>query len=300
MKKHILLLSLALSLIFLFTNCNNKELKRLQALNDSIMAVGYQKDTTVMEFVRAFNEIQSNLDSIKLKENIISQSTSHSGELQTNAKDQINSDVNAIYNMLKKNRQLLDDMRAKLKNTESKNKEQIAELTRMIDNINKQLEQKNAEIATLKADLERANIKVQDMNIEMSELSKNISAMEEESAAKDRALTEKEEQINTAYYIIGTTDELKEMGIITRKGGFLGMGKKTELNKNFNASLFTKVNVHNLTELPIYKNNVAILTVHPSNSYEIVREEKKAIEKIQIRDAKDFWSTSKYLVIVAE
>ena len=85
-------------------SCNKmkEENARLKAKNDSLLALGFQKDTTVMEFVRAFNEIQSNLDSIKMKENIISQNTKGGTEVQSSAREQITGDINSIYQLLEK------------------------------------------------------------------------------------------------------------------------------------------------------------------------------------------------------
>ena len=102
MKKLLLLMLIPAMLMTVSCNKMKEENARLKAKNDSLLALGFQKDTTVMEFVRAFNEIQSNLDSIKMKENIISQNTKGGTEVQTSAREQITGDINAIYQMLAK------------------------------------------------------------------------------------------------------------------------------------------------------------------------------------------------------
>lgn len=301
--KNLFFTLLAFTLLFSMA-CSNKndEIARLKAKNDSLLSLGFQKDTTVMEFVKTFNEIQANLDSIKTKEHIISQNTS-GGELKTNAKDQVAGDINAIYTMLEKNRALVADLKSKLKKTESKlahSNENIAQLQKMIENMTSLVETKNAEIAELKSQLSKMNIQVHDMGGQISNLNQTVTDLNTQNEAKQKDLETKNATLNTAYYIIGTTKELKEKKIISKEGGFIGMGKTKTLNPDFDKSSFTKVDITNLTEIPIYKKNVKILSAHPAGSYKLSSEGKKSVDKLEILNFSDFWSTSKYLVIVAD
>ncbi|MGB4654955.1 MAG: coiled-coil domain-containing protein [Bacteroidales bacterium] len=304
MKKYFALFAIV-SLLLMLNGCGKsakKEVERLQHVNDSLLAVGVQKDTTLLSYIKTFNEIQSNLDSIKMVENIITQTTINGGEINKSVKDRINSDINVIYDMLKKNREMVADLKKRINQKDSriqKDEAQIVELQKMIDNLTNQIETKNAEINDLKDQLGRMNIQIQDLNREVSDLSKSISDLSEQNAMNEQIIREKEESINTAYYIIGTRQELRDMGVIKRTGGFLGMGRSNALNENFNVSMFTKVNITNLEEIPIYKSDIEILTYHPSESFEIVKK-NKAIDKIQIVDYNTFWSASKYLVIVTK
>lgn len=286
-------------------SCNKmkEENARLKAKNDSLLALGFQKDTTVMEFVKAFNEIQSNLDSIKMKENIISQNTSGGSEVQTSAREQITGDINAIYLMLQKNRDLVTTLRAKLKNSESGlagANIKIADLEKMIDNLTKNIEEKDAEIAELKDQLGKMNIKVQDLGNQVTNLSTNVEDLSAENKAKQQAIEEKTAALNTAYYVIGTTKELKEKKIIDKSGGFIGIGRAKTVTKDFDKTYFTKVDITNLTELPIYKKHATLLSNHPAGSYKFEGAEKKSVDKLVILNYTDFWSNSKFLVIVAD
>ena len=121
MKKLLLFMLIPAMLMTVSCNKMKEENARLKAKNDSLLALGYQKDTTVMEFVRAFNEIQSNLDSIKMKENIIGQSTKGGTEVQASAREQITGDINAIYQMLQKNRATVASLKKKHKTSNTKN-----------------------------------------------------------------------------------------------------------------------------------------------------------------------------------
>jgi hypothetical protein len=296
MKKLLLLLMIPTLLFTASCNQMKEENARLKAKNDSLLALGFQKDTTVMEFVRAFNEIQSNLDSIKLKENMISQNTSGGTEVQTSAREQITGDINAIYLMLQKNRNMVASLKAKLKNSESGLKEaniRITELETMIDNLTKSIESKDAEIGALKEQLSKLNIKVQDLGTQVT----NLSA---DNTAKQQAIEEKTEMLNTAYYVVGTTKELKEKKIIDKSGGFIGIGREKTVTSDFDKTYFTKTDVTTLTEIPINKKKAVLLTNHPTGSYKFEGTGKKSVDKLVILNYNDFWSRSKYLVIVAD
>ena len=280
-------------------SCNKmkEENARLQAKNDSLLALGYQKDTTVMEFVRAFNEIQSNLDSIKMKENIISQNTKGGTEVQSSAREQITGDINAIYQLLEKNRAQVASLRKQLKGSNAK----VAELEAMITNLEKSIAEKDAEIADLKDQLGKLNIKVADLGNQVTNLNANVDNLSAENKAKQQALDEKTAAMNTAYYVIGTTKELKDKKVIDKTGGFIGIGRSKTVTADFDKTNFTKTDITTLTELPINKKKAVLLSNHPTGSYKLVSTaDKKLVEKLVILNYTDFWSRSKYLVITAD
>ena len=67
---------------------------------------------------------------------------------------------------------------------------------------------------------------------------------------------------------------------------------------DFNKTYFTEVKISELTEIPLGVKKADIVTLHPSDSYELIGE--NPIEKIVIKDAVKFWETSKYLVVVVK
>lgn len=303
MKKLLFLLLIPAMLMTVSCNKMKEENARLQAKNDSLLALGFQKDTTVMEFVRAFNEIQSNLDSIKMKENIISQNTSGGTEVQTSAREQITGDINAIYQMLQKNREMVTSLKAKLKKSEAGLKGaniKIAELETMIDNLTKSINEKDAEIADLKEQLGKLNIKVQDLGNQVTDLNTNVNNLSAENQAKQQALDEKTAALNTAYYVVGTKKELTEKKIIDKTGGFIGLGRTKTLAADFDKTYFTKADITTLTEIAINKKKANLLTNHPAGSYKFEGADKKSVDKLVILNYTDFWSRSKYLVIIVD
>ena len=110
---------------------------------------------------------------------------------------------------------------------------------------------------------------------------------------------DQEDELNTAYYCYGSAKELKEQGVISKKGGFIGIGKTAKLSDNFNKEYFTKVDVSIINHIDIISKKVKVVTNHPSESYKI-EGENGSVEKLVILDSDAFWSASKYLVMVVE
>jgi chromosome segregation ATPase len=285
MKKLILFFALALYLV----SCNNKE-KEPNPLADSLANVNKQlanqlvtKDSTMMLFMSSFNEIQDNLDSIKTKEKLIINSSR--GEDAVNKKDQIKADIQAIYSMMAKSRGNLAYLSSKLK-AAVKEKLQadstIAEMQKMVEKLNQQLTEKDGEIAALKAELEK-------LKIDYSTLTANFKSKEEESNLRQA-------ELNTAYYLVATEKELTEKGIIAKSGGFIGLGKSTKVVNNFRRDNFTKIDITSTSSISIQAKKAEILTIHPEGSFSMDGD-KNSVNQITISNAKNFWSSSKYLVI---
>jgi len=280
-----LVIALFLSLTALnITSCGSGE-KEPNPLADSLANINSElggklseKEIALQEFVTTFNEIQSNLNEIKAKEKIVTTSTK-GGDVK-NKEDQIKEDIQTIYDLMGKNKSRINSLSKKLKASHI----QMKGLEEMIANLEAQLESKDNEITELKAMVEA-------LNIELS----NINTNYEEAAQEVEVKTEK---LNTAYYAFGTAKELKEKGITSKEGGFIGLGKSTKVKDDFNKEYFTKIDVTKVTSITIGAKKAKVLSSHPSGAYKLVGE--KSVEKIEILNAEEFWGASKYLVIVID
>jgi archaellum component FlaC len=270
---------------FLVSNCSKGGDDSENSIKDGIENVTgnlngklNEKDAAIQELVSSFNEIQENLNAIKEKEKIISKVTSD-GDVKSK-EDQIKEDIQSIYDLMGKNKDRIGSLSKKLKNSKLK----IEGLEKMIENMQATLSLKDSEIEELKT-------KIEGLNVELSSLTTNYKAVENES-------NQKTEIINTAFYAIGTSKELKAKNVITKEGGIIGLGKTTKLSSDFNKEYFTKINIEKTTSINLGAKKIKILTTHPSNSYKLIGE--KPIEKLEINNTKEFWSASKYLVIILD
>ena len=288
-----IIFALVIPVMMLAAGCNQtkEEIAMLKAKNDSLVSVSQVKDSTVADFVSAFNDIQANLDSIKMKEKIISKATEGNSEIKRKTRNQINSDINLIYKLQRDNRAMIASLRTKLKNAGA----QTVEMERMIDNLNKQVEEKDMQIAQLKDDLTKLNVQVTDLSAKVVDLNANVDNLSTLNKEKEQVIAEKTSELNTAYYVMGTTKDLKEKKIVTKEGGFIGLGRTKELIPEIDKKSLTKVDITNLSVIPIMKNKVAILTSHPKDSYRLTG--KNQADSLVITNQKEFWSLSKVLVL---
>lgn len=267
-----------------FTNCKDSGDKTnpladsLKNVNGELSGQLNEKSAALQEFIESFNEIQENLNAIKEKEKIVANASSK-GDVK-NKSNQIKEDIQAIYDLMAKNKNRISSLSEKLKQSNLK----LAGMEKMIENLQNTITLKDEEIAELKNRMEG-------LNIELANLNTNYKAVESESALKT-------DMLNTAYYTIGTKKELEEKKITTKEGGFIGLGKSTKVTDDFNKEYFTKINIEQTTSINIGAKRVKLLSNHPKNSYKLVGE--KPVEKIEILNAKEFWDASKYLVIVIE
>lgn len=277
MKTNLILISLLIVTLF---SCKNDEYeKRISDMQQDSLATSSEllsREEEIINFIGSLNEIEENLSQIKERERLITSGINLNSEVTPSMKDQIISDISLIDNLLQENKQKMANLNSRLKKSNIK----ITELEKMIERLTNQMQEKDAQIADLQTRLSQAN--------------EQIKILFDEYNNRLEELGNKEDIINTAYYCFGTSKELIKNGVLTKDGGFIGLGKTQKLADDFNKKYFTQVDISLTTQIDIVSKKAKIVTTHPSSSYEL------APDKLTIKDSKEFWSASKYLVIVVE
>lgn len=276
-----------LATVLLFGGACNNDLKdknkQLSDEDSTLTVKTHSQDSSIMAYVRAFNDIQDNLDSIKTKAKILS---SASGE-NLNQKDQIMSDMRSIEALMMKNKKDMASLQWRLKKANGNN----AELQKMIAHLNEEITQKDAEIAALQSQLSESNAELKDVIQKFNDSIKVISQQKDQ-------INDMNTEMNTVWYAIGTAKELKQKGVIKKQGSIAGIGGAEELKKDFNTSYFTKADMTTLKTVQLYSKFVQLVTTHPTDSYKVAGTDKT--DSLVINDSKAFWSQSKYLVIIVK
>lgn len=250
----------------------NAEVKKLR--NELRM-----KDSAINQSIRMFNEIEENLSQIGSKQGVINLNAKDP-ELAEGERSKIIEEITSINTLLQENKEKVSILRSKLQKADVK----IGELEKMLERMIKDVQAKENTIAELREELAKYDIAMDELTATLNE--------------KDEVIAEKDDEINTAFYVIGTSKELKEQGIITKTGGFIGLGKLMKLREDFNKDYFTQIDILKTKEITLGNKKVEILTTHPKTSYKLKGE--KIIEKLEVTNPKEFWSVSKYLVMVVE
>lgn len=289
MKKYFFFFSLFTALLVLSGCGDDEELQRLQAENDSLRNVNNESQAQIDQFMAGFNDIQENLNTIKQKEHIIDLNTADSSEMTPDMVNQVNNDVLLIYELMEENKQALEILKQQIRNSGVKNQQ----LEQTITLYEEQMLQKDEEISLLKDRLEDMDFNMQQLNDQIADMQSNIDTITQINQQQDQTINDQDQDLHRAYYVVGTKDELKDNGILTRDGVLSGFS----LDPNFDKTYFTEIDYRNLNEIPLNNNKIEILTQHPSSSY-ILEGDNNKTSKMLITNKDDFWEVSKFLVIL--
>ena len=275
----------------LFTQCQQGPSRQdLLTSNDSLQRVVVQKDSAIYAILGAVSSIEDNLQAIKEKENIIAL-TANGNESKQSREEKINEDIQMIYSMLLDNREQVSNLQLQLKKANVKRKE----LQQMIASLESKLQEKDEEILRLTHELESSNLKIEGLTSLVANLNASIDSLRREDALKNATIEGQNEALNTAYYVIGSEKELKDMGVLDKRGKFAVGSKKTR--KDFDNSVFTRIDIREKTTFDLNGAKKArVVTAHPLDSYTI--HGQKPVDKLVVDNYYKFWSSSKYLVIV--
>ena len=238
-----------------------------------------QKDSMINESLAFFSEIQSNLSSIELKKDEIRIKSTDS-EFTADDKTWILEQIKQINFLRQENAKKVKALSDQLKKSGLK----INQLDAMVQGLLQSIQEKEEQISILENDL-----------VSLDKAYARLFDAYQEKAVLVEELTE---EINTVYYSYGTEEELVKNKVIDRKNGFIGIGKSIKLMDNFNQKYFAKIDLTEEKELFIEGSELKFITDHPSSSYSLNPSGKNT--KIKISNPREFWTVSRYLVIVVD
>lgn len=284
MRSHISFL-FGLSLLFVAcggpegTDSANGSNNELAAKIKKLEKESAKKDSMINESLAFFSEIQSNLEAIELKKDEI-RIRSANRELSNDDKTWIIEQIKHINHLREENLKTIKQLNAKLKSSDLK----ISQLEKMTNDLLQSIRDKDQEISILQDDL--------------VSLDKAYARLFDAYQEKAQQVEELTEQLNTVYYTYGTEDELVQNKVIERKNGFIGIGKSIRLVDSFNERYFVKFDMVEEDVIEVEGTELKFITDHPSKSYTLKNVGRNT--EIHIKNPREFWKVSNYLVIVVE
>jgi DNA repair exonuclease SbcCD ATPase subunit len=275
----------ALALVLSFSSCmEDKESKmKFEKLSQEYQKLSEEagrKDLSMNNYIESINSIEANLALIKEKEKVI-EKMRRDPEFQKNQTDRILEDIKLINELLSQNRKTIAGLNARLK----KGNVRIEELEKLIQNLTIRIEEKDVEIDSMRQEIANLNAAFRNLYDEYTQ--------------RLIELDNQKDQLNTAYFAYGTAKELLAQGVIAKEGGVLGIGKSAKMMKNFNKDYFTRINITEVVSIPLNVKSAKLLTTHADNSYKLDGT-KELVNELVITNPQEFWSASKYLVILVE
>ena len=243
------------------------------------------RDSSIGEWVTTFGEIEKNIALIKEKEHVISTNSS-TGELSKNNKQQILDDIKYINTLLEQNKKKI----VSLNNQLNKSGGTIKGLQNTIAGLEASVKQSESDIADLKATLLTKKFEIEQLNTEKTEL-------QVANVQKDEKIKTQTYEMNKAFFALGTFKQLKAKGLLTKEGGFIGLGKTKTIATSFPDSSFKQIDITVLKSIPVNSKSARLISEHPANSYQFMRDKDKKIESLEISDPAQFWKISKYAVV---
>ena len=255
-----------------------------QDRSDALALKLFERDSLVNDYVEAMNQIEKDLMLIKEKENLLDVQ-SQDPELAKDTKVQIAEDIQLIYSLIEENKKKVADLNRKLRNSGV----EIAALNEKIKYLGTVIEERDSSMLVLNEQLEKKDIMIADLNGKMGEL---------ETVVEDQQTTiaQQTNELNKAYFASGNFKDLKEKGIISTDGGFLGLGKSKSLQDTISTDYFEKIDITLTKSIPVNAKKAELITEHPAGSYEWVEQDDQ-IAYMVINNPQEFWKISKFAVL---
>ena len=285
MKKLMFILCVSLSL----GACHNyqEDLKAKEQQYQDALTAQQEKDSTISFFMDEINDIEANLAAVDTSKRNVITNTSNP-DLRRTQITKINDNIENIKALMQENKDRLDALNKKLKNSGYK----ISGLNKMIATLTMQIAQKDSQLVDL-------NTKITELNTTVSTQGTRISELVSQNEEKQRMVDQRISELNTAYYVVGTSKDLLARGVTTKEGGFIGLGKSKVMNSNNNSG-FTQIDITQTTTIPLNAKDAKLTTSHPAGSYTIGRPDKKHVTDLTITDPTAFWRASKYLIVTVD
>ncbi len=274
--------------ILFYTRYNRDHNEQLSLMENQKVTFTEQltaRDSMINDWLSTFDQIEKNLSAIKQKENILSMKST-STEFSKDKKNQILEDIKAINTLIDENKKKIANLSAQLK----KSGNTITGLQTRITDLETSMTQYESQVSELKTVLAGKDV-------EITQLNTNVTALRDTLTMKSETISNQISKMNEAFLVSGTYKDLKEKGLLSKEGGFLGLGRKENLIQDFPDGIFEKIDVTQTKTIAVNSKNAKLITEHPSGSYELVREGENNIAYIEIKNPDEFWRISKYAVV---
>ena len=288
--RKLMIIAAAIPLLYACNQDAVEENARLKTENEQLSIENQQQDSLINDFVSSLSLIHENLSTIREKEESIKEAQEGGMESSQSMKEEILSDVEVINELLSENKRAIADLNDKIQRYSY----EVGKFKKMVANLNKEIETKDNQVLELKESLAA-------QNFEMTKLNSKLDTLSATSKKQSEMIASQTEDLNSAYYAVGTFKDLQENDVVDKKGGVIGIGSTKTIAEDFNREYFTKIDIRKTTIIPLEgsEKDVKLVSNHPSDSFKWNKEENK-VQSLEITNPETFWKASKYLVVLVD
>lgn len=266
----------------------SKEYKALKAQQDSILMMNAEAQLEMSDMMEIINEVEENFAKIKETEKYLTVESQAEGQLTSNKKDKIAQDFVMIQEIMQKNKAEIEKLNKRVKNGYG----EVANLKKTIERLNNELAERAQKIVDLQAALEKRDARISELETNLQALQGDVETLANQTTEQASKLMAQETRLNTAYYMFGTSRELKEAKVIS--GGFLRSTKI--LTDGIGKSKFIEIDIRHTQDIAVFAKKAKLLSDHPDDSYAFEKDGNDNIV-IKILDHNRFWSLTKFLIV---
>ena len=249
---------------------------------DSLQRIINEKDMELNDIMSTFDEVQEGIRRINEAEGRVT--VADAGPESASNKEVIRDNMQFIREAMQQNRDMIAQLKEKLR----KSTFNADKLKKTVENLQAQIDAQSTHIQELEASLAEKDAQLAAQGEQINTLNENVNTLTEENKQKAATVASQEKQLNAAWFVFGTKNELKEQKIL-QNGDVLRDG-------NFNKDYFTQIDIRYDKLIKFYSKSATMLSSHPSGTYQMVKD-SKGLYELHITDPTKFWSTSKYLVV---
>lgn len=266
--------------------------KTITAMQQTIAA----RDSVMDELLTAFNDIDANLETIREKEESL-RKWADNEEIPGKREDRIIRDIKVINTLMADNRDEIAALRSKLR----KSGLNITALETRLNHMEMAALEKDAELTELKEHLANAETSLANLNDTLNVRELRVALQEDVINTQSAVIKQQDCMMHEAYVATGSYKELKERGLVDRKGGLLGViGGEKEFTAKTDPDEFTAIDLRDQVKIPVSSKKVELITPHPDGSYALEKDSNGKVSAIDILDPETFWKSSRYLIVATE
>ena len=284
----------ALLFILLIGSCSNQKQETIddQALAiDSLQQEIQVRNESFNEVLDLLGEAEGQVAMIMKREKLVA------GNDEGKNSEQLLKEISMIDDLVSRSNETIKKLNDKLKVSDLR----LTNLQKRINKLVADLKERDKTLKDLRADLMSREEQIQILagkydSIQMKAATQKVALTE--SRQEVELLESNNDKLNKIYYTVGSVKELASKGIVSKEGGFLGIGRTVSLEPGADINEFIEMDIRKLNKLPLEAKEVELISEHPEDTYSIVQDEiEENIKYLEITDPEGFWKVSKYLVI---
>lgn len=267
---------------------NSQKYKSLQASLDSLNAAYTTQGTEMEDVFAGLNDISAGMQSLREAENLLMVQAAQENKKGKSKQqlEQLRSDVGAISAAIATYKEQISKL-------EGANKRQSAEFKKLIAGLNAELDLRNQKIAEITKQLADKDLLIAGKTQEITNLNENVETLNKETALQKVTITQQDQAIHLANYLIGSRKELKDAEVISRQGLFSPPIVSSQALK----ANFVSIDIREQKSIPLNSKKAKVLSVHAADSYTL-EEGEDGMLTLKIKDENAFWKQTRYLVVM--